>query len=196
MSSLKKAVLLGSLLAMPIVLILVLVARSGTLSPCPDKLSAEFVLSRADIGIPGISNWYELRVTNRWKLPLLVEACDFIDDAGAPGSMLAYSVQRWDESKQDWATVANLSGPHYCEPYPLGIIKARTRNKTMWPGESMQFGGEATEARGPFRLGDSLRFVVYSRLMGPGVKGCCVIPTGSFQITERPTDSGQYRIRH
>ena len=72
-------------------------------------LRAEVAITRReDIGIPGITKAYSATLTNRGRLPLRVARCNFITDAMAPGTEVAYSVQRWNESSKQWDTIAQF----------------------------------------------------------------------------------------
>lgn len=89
-------------------------------------LRATVVETKADIGIPGISKMYEARVTNFGLLPVKVESCDYLDDASSHGTMVAYAVQRWDDTSQQWRTVVASTAASFCKPYPLGIVKLKS----------------------------------------------------------------------
>jgi hypothetical protein len=159
----------------------------------PPKLSAEVNVENADIGIPGVTKMYEATLTNRGFLPVRVSRCDFIDDASAPGTMVAFAVQRWDKNQNRWETIADMSGPQFCKPYPLGIVEARRVNRWLWPGQRLSTGEEATAARGGFSLGDEARFVIFTETAGE--YGDAVMTPG-FLIDERPQPGTNFRIRH
>jgi len=87
----------------------------------PLGLHAEIQMQKADIGIEGISKMYEAKLTNFGFLPQQVRACDFITDASAKGTMVAYAVQQWDTESRNWKTVFEDEKSSFCRPYPLGI---------------------------------------------------------------------------
>jgi hypothetical protein len=154
----------------------------------PPRLSGEVEVTNADIGIPGITKMYEGTITNHGFLPVRVTRCDFIDDSMAPGTMVAYAVQRWNENLKRWDTVVDMSGPEFCKPYPLGIIKARLVNGWLWPGQRLSTGEEATAARLGFSVGDAGRFVIFTGTTG--------VTTESFAIDEHPQTDANLRVRH
>jgi hypothetical protein len=155
-------------------------------------LKAELSMSNADIGIPGISKMYEARIVNRGLWPVRVQRCDFVDDAMTPGKMVAYAVERWDESAKRWTTVVDGS-KGFCKPYPLGIVRAKLTTGLLWPGQSLATGEEATAARDGFNLGDRGRFVVFAGAAGDS---SAALSTGEFVIDQRPTTDIPLRVRH
>ncbi len=113
----------------------------------PSQLKADFRVTDADIGIPGVTKMYEATVRNRGLLPVRVARCNFIDDASAPGTMVAFAVQRWNKNLKQWETIVDMSGPQFCKPYPLGIVEAHLVNGWLWPSQRLSTGEEATAAR-------------------------------------------------
>src|SRR5690348_881340 len=99
-----------------------LVVAAAASKLIPSRLSAEVKVTNADIGIPGVTKMYEATVINRGLLPVRVARCDFIDDASAAGTMVAFAVQRWNKDLKRWETIVDTSGPRFCKPYPLGIV--------------------------------------------------------------------------
>jgi hypothetical protein len=159
----------------------------------PSRLSAEVKVTNADIGIPGVTKMYEATVTNRGLLPVRVSRCDFIDDASAPGTMVAFAVQRWNKNQNRWDTIVDTSGPRFCKPYPLGIVEARIVNGWLWPGQRLSTGEEATAARDGFSIGDEGRFVIFTGTTG---KYWDTVTTQGFFIDEHPQTDANLRIRH
>jgi hypothetical protein len=184
---------------MPTKNIVLVCAASGLLTAVfaskliPSRLSAEVKVTNADIGIPGVTKMYEATVTNHGLLPVRVARCDFIDDASAPGTMVAFAVQRWNRSLKQWETIADMSGPRFCKPYPLGIEEARMVNGWLWPGQHLSTREEATAARGDFSIGDEGRFVIFTETVG---KTGAKVATPSFVIDEHPQTDVGLRIRH
>ena len=156
-------------------------------------LRAEVHEVEADIGIPGVSRVYSALLVNDGWLPTRVKRCDFVDDASAPGRMLAYAVQRWDEQTKRWQNVAELNSHNFCKPYPLGIVESEVTWAWLWPGDSLAGGEEATAARDGFKLGDHARFVVFLGDAGDYQQS---IATDAFIITEQPTTSLRLRLKH
>ena len=157
------------------------------------RLSAELVVTNADIGIPGVSKMYEARLVNRGWWPVGISYCDFVDDASAPGRMVAYAVQRWDDQAQRWRTVVESTASDFCKPYPLGIVTARLTSGFLWPGQSIGSGEEATAAREAFNVGDKGRFVVFA---GKAGNYSTSFPTTVFNIDEHPQTDISLRSRH
>jgi hypothetical protein len=88
-------------------------------------LRAELVTSKVDLGIPGVTKAYEARLVNGGLLPTRIDRCDFVDDAFSKGKMVAFAVERWNESAQGWKAVVQLDRASFCKPYPLGIMQAK-----------------------------------------------------------------------
>jgi hypothetical protein len=165
--------------------------RHGHLVPL--GLHADVVVSHGDIGIGGISKLYEARLTNYGPFPARVTACDFITDASEHGTMVAYAVERWDNSSKKWKTVVEHDAATFCRPYPLGISQAHLFSTFLWPGQSISTGEEASAARG-FQLGDKARFSVFSQRAGDWTT---TFPTAAFPIDEIPkNEDDSLRVRH
>jgi hypothetical protein len=137
---------------------------------------------------------YEAELTNYGILPVAVTRCEFLDDTFSRGTMVAYSVERWNRSSGHWESVVNMNSRNFCKPYPLGIVEARVATKWLWLGQSITTGEEATAARDPLERGDSARFVVYLRT---GDANSASLPTAAFPIDESPAGyAGALRVRH
>jgi hypothetical protein len=157
-------------------------------------LRASVVETKADFGIPRISKMYAAKLTNFGIGPVKVASCDYLDDAFSHGTMVAYAVQRWDETSQQWRTVVASNTASFCKPYPLGIVRGKVANRWLWPGRSLSSGEEATAARDGFRRGDKARFVVF--VSSPGDYSNAVA-TGAFKIDEEPSRPDlNLRLRH
>lgn len=63
-------------------------------------LHADFIVSQADLGIPGITKVYDATLTNLGPFPRKVSVCEFVTDAMGHGTTLAFAVQRWEKSMQ------------------------------------------------------------------------------------------------
>ena len=162
------------------------------LSASKAGLKAELSVSNADIGIPGISKLYEARLVNRGLWPVRVSRCDFVDDTLTPGKMVAYSVEKWDDSTKRWTTVV-IGATGFCKPYPLGIVTAKLASGLLWPGQSLSAGEEATAARDGFNIGDRGRFVLFAGRAGDY---STALPTAEFVVDEHPTTDSPLRVRH
>jgi hypothetical protein len=177
-------------IAIPLAILAFVAVRFGTYT---HELQATIEVSKADIGIPGVTKMYEVRLSNTGRLPVRVTACDFVDDAFSPGTMVAYAVQRWDRSSKSWVKVMEFGPDSFCKPYPLGIVKASMVKRWIWPGGSLSAGEEATAARG-FRRGDTARFIIFT---GPPGDYNHSVATPAFTIDEERSEHGPpLRIGH
>jgi hypothetical protein len=158
-----------------------------------NQLRAKVLTRSEDIGIAGITKMYEATLTNRGFLPARVTQCDFIDDTGSPGTMVAYAVQRWNDSLKQWDMVVEFGKSQFCKPYPLGIVNAKLVNRWLWPGQSLSTGEEATAARGGFAMGDHARFVIFVGAAGDYDSS---VATADVTIDELPRPDVNLRVRH
>jgi hypothetical protein len=159
-----------------------------------EALRATVEVQKVDIGIPGISKMYAAKLSNAGILPVRVTACDFVDDAFSSGTMVAYAVERWDQTAQAWLKVVEWGPDSFCKPYPLGIIKASVVKRWIWPGKSLSTAEEATAARRGFRRGDTARFVIFA---GPAGQYKKALPTPAFTIDEEVSQPGfNLRVSH
>jgi hypothetical protein len=128
-------------------------------------LRAKVEVENADIGIPGITKMYRASLVNLAPWPILVSRCEYISDAIEHGTELAYAVQKWDNSQQQWSA-GNLKreagrAAYFCKPSPESIIEGRTTQNLLWPGRRLYTNSEATAANDEFHIGDRVRFVVF-----------------------------------
>ena len=157
------------------------------------RLKADVVTRNADIGIPGITKMYKATLTNRGLLPSRVTRCNFIDDTMSPGTMVAYAVQRWNETTKQWDTMVEFGKSEFCKPYPLGIVKATVADGWLWPGKSLSTGEEATAARDAFNVGDRARFVIFTGDPGDHTTS---VATPGFSIDEHRQGNANFRVKH
>jgi hypothetical protein len=159
----------------------------------PPKLSAELIVEKADMGIPGVSKVYHAKITNRGIRPVWVSRCDFVDDAMQRGTELAYEVERWDTSAKLWVK-SDFSRPDsFCKPYPLGIVEARQRGGWLWPAMSLSTNEEATAARDTSHIGDHVRFVIFIAAPGDYAHS---LTTQEVVIDEAYRESVPLRLSH
>jgi hypothetical protein len=153
----------------------------------PLGLHADVSVSRADLGIPGISKLYAAHVTNFGIFPRRIVRCEFVTDDSAHGVSVGYRLQHFDKSAGLWETVVDVAAA-YCQPYPLGIMQARLTSKLLWLGQTLSTGSEATGARGNLK-GETMRFIV--------VANGHDLPTAGFTIDEQVERAGaSYRVQH
>ena len=165
--------------------------------PPPYGLHSDIVVSNYSIGIPGINKLYEAHLFNFSSFPMVVQTCDFLTDAGAPGIELAYVVQKWDENSRTWTNLNDIAGGFYCGPVPLSKISARPIKRILMPGQSLFTNFEATAAREGFHKGDRARFIVFTRLDMSDPSEGYAFPTPEFLIDEESEDQEtQYKIAH
>jgi hypothetical protein len=153
----------------------------------PYGLHADVTVALADIGIPGISKVYQAQITNFGIIPRRVERCEFITDDSAHGVAIGYRLEKRDNLTGRWQTVVDAA-ERYCQPYPLGIMKAHLTSRLLWPGQVLSTADEATGARGNLK-GETMRFIVQVNGLG--------FETTGFTIDEQiqSKDVG-YRVRH
>ncbi len=160
----------------------------------PLGLHADVVVHKADIGIPGITNKYEARLTNLGFSPVSVERCVFVSDAGESGVMVAYNIERWDPGRRAWERTHEFAKPGFCAPVPLSMGDTHWRRTWLWPGQSLATGEEETGARAPFSSGDRVRFVVVTDVTGSGHAAYPTPPVTLDEQNENPRTV--YRARH
>ena len=181
------------IVAAAIVLLIAVAAISiGRLPGSTKGLHANLIVSKADIGIPGISTIYEAKLVNGGLWPVRISRCDFVDDTLSPGKMVGYAVQRWEATANRWTTVVEASA-EFCKPHPLAILKAKLTSALLWPGQSLSTGEEATAARDAFNVGDRVRFVIFTGRSGDYSKA---VATAEFVIDEHPKTDMPLRVRH
>jgi hypothetical protein len=184
---------LPALVASAVALVATGISVFAVLGGPKEGLQAEVTVDNADIGIPGISKMYEARLINRGLWPIRVHYCAFVDDSMSPGTMVAYAVERWENTLGSWKTIVRASGADFCRPYPLGIVKASLKSRLLWPGQSLSTEEEATAARDGFNIGDRARFVVFA---GEPEDSSSAIATPDFIIDEHRQTDVPLRIRH
>lgn len=154
-------------------------------------LHADYTVSHVDLSIPGISKVYNATLTNFGPFPRKVSACEFLTDAMAHGTALAFAIQRWDKTASAWNTALQPSTESFCKPYPLGIVQGQLVEKWLWPGQNLSIGSEATGAR--FRKGEVVRFVLFAANRWAATTG---YPTAAFEIDEQIDTAVPLRVRH
>jgi hypothetical protein len=154
-------------------------------------LHADFMVARVDLGIPGITKAYDATLTNFGPFPRNVSRCEYLTDAMAHESELAFSVQRWESSSQNWTTPLVPSKAFFCKPYPLGIVEGKVVERRLWPGQNLSIGEDATAAM--FQKGDIVRFVLFAAEPWTVASG---YPTAGFEIDEQVSTATPLRVRH
>jgi hypothetical protein len=162
----------------------------------PYGLHVDVVVYDANIGIPGQTKMYQVKLTNFTLLPVTLDSCSFLTDTLNSGTDYPYCVQRWDTNQVAWQTVAEPSREDFCAN-TLGRASSNIDSSTFWPGMSVDvMDGEATGARSTFSKGDSARFVVF-RHIGERVDWGTAIASEPFQIQDQVIrDSENYRVAH
>jgi hypothetical protein len=156
-------------------------------------LHVSLSVEKVEYGIPGITKVYDAFLENTGSGPVRVTRCDFLSDGGDWEQVLAYAVQRWSNSSQRWEEIAGTSREKFCHPYPLGMSRTHLKRMWFWPGQVLSIGEEATAARDGIKIGDKLRFVVFTGEPGDYSSS---IPTEAFIIDEASTSDVPERIRH
>ena len=134
----------------------------------------------ADIGIPGVTTSYAVKLRNHTVLPITFEGVQMPGGYPVSGVWYHYRVERWDARAKTWYTVAEIN------PTAMGNNPVVT--KRVWPGETLcPVTWEATAARDAFQKGDQARFVIFSSLKPAGASGQRIIYSPAFQIEEEPS---------
>ncbi len=155
-------------------------------------LRAQTIVTQDETGIPGISKWYEARITNRGPWPVVVTRCDAVDDAGGKEITVAYAIERWNQKLSRWDPVVVFNSSSFCKPYPLGIVEAQLKDTWLLPSQSLSTGEEITAAR--LHKGDVARFVVFT---GPAGDYSHSVVTKGFPIDEELARTDvPFRVRH
>lgn len=178
---------------MAVVCLLAVVVAVVWFTHPPGRLEASISVDKADYGIPGITKVYDASIRNTGGRPIPVSRCNFVDDTNVPGVMVSYALDRWDSASGQWKQLYSESKRWFCKPAPLSIIRANFVRRWLWPGQSLSIGEEATAARDGLKLGDHVRFVIFTDELGDRTHS---ISTPEFVIDERPTEDFSPRIRH
>jgi len=105
----------------------------------------------ADVTAPGGTQLFDAHLTNFGILPEKVERCEFVSDAGSHEKNVAYRLERLNRETNTWETLFDTER-NYCRPHPMV-------SRTLWPGQTLSIGPEATGARGDV-TGKTMRFVI------------------------------------
>ena len=174
-------------------LILLALAAFYVIAHSQPKLQARIVVEKADIGIPGVTKMYHAKLTNLGLRRAWVTRCDFVDDSMTSGTMIAHAVQRWDRVASTWTTISASDINSFCKPYPLGIVEANLHGGWLWPGQSLSTNEEATAGRAAIKVGDHIRFVVFTGAPGDYSQS---VATGEEVLDEASTSDVPLRIAH
>jgi hypothetical protein len=162
----------------------------------PIGLHADIEVHSGSTGIPGVTKTYEAILTNYGVLPASIEKCSYTSDISGIFTKLAYNIERWNSSRGAWETVETLASPDFCTPAPLRMANTRWDHLWLNPGQSLSTEEESTGARGSFRKGDKLRFVIVTEVSVPALNNASY-PTQPFTLDEQVIDDGvPYKIRH
>jgi hypothetical protein len=113
------------------------------------------------LGIRGLANFYNARLTNYGVLPITMIGCDYINWAGAHDTMVAYAVERWDAQMNTWKEVPEWDDSRlFCRP-AFEVVETHLIRRRLWPGQSLRVGGVMPAERGGFHQGDSGRFTIF-----------------------------------
>lgn len=162
----------------------------------PRGIHVDLVEEKGSIGIPGVNHLYEAHLFNFSYFPALVEECYFIDDVGWRSSKIAYRVQKRGSASDEWQSVGGDTGEYFCKTY-FGVNGAKTITSLLMPGEMRSTSWEATAGREGLKKGDSIRFVVLTRIHSTSDSDFGSYPTQTIILKEESEDKDtQYRLRH
>jgi len=158
-------------------LVLVVALSVGVMSY---GVHVDIMRTTADVGIPGVTTSYGVKLRNHTVLPITFEGVQMPGGYPASGVWFHYRVERWDTKAKTWSTVAEIN------PTTMGNNPVVT--KRVWPGGTLYpVTWEATAARDAFQKGDQARFVIFSSLKAADASGQKVIYSPAFQIEEEPS---------
>jgi hypothetical protein len=133
----------------------------------------------ADVGIPGVTTSYSVKLRNHTALPMTFEGVRLPSGYPASGVWYHYRIEKWDTKARTWYTVAEVN------PTTMGNNPVVT--KRVWPGGTLYpVTWEATAARDAFQKGDQARFVIFCSLKPANASGQRIIYSPVFQIEEEP----------
>lgn len=122
---------------------------------------------------------YRAVIVNSGYLPVLVGRCETVSDAMSPDIRIGDVLQRWRREDGTWMTVAERNE---CGLVPLGVIKARSKHRFLWPRQQLHsawFFPSVGFAGSPFQHGDKVRFLVLTYTPKEDSEG---IPSPQFMI--------------
>jgi hypothetical protein len=119
----------------------------------------------ADVIASGGTQLFDAHLTNFGFLPEKVERCEVVSDAGAREENVPYRLERLNRETNTWEILFEAER-NSCRPYPMV-------SRTVWPGQTLSIGPQATEARGDV-TGKTMRFVIEAN----GRQ----FPTGPFEV--------------
>jgi len=91
-------------------------------------LRAQTIVTQYETGIPGISKWYEARITNRGPWPVVVTRCNAVDDPGGKEMRVAYP----HLSRQDYRFPENAIG-FFAAPLPVRGLEGTEYEGVCFP---------------------------------------------------------------
>jgi len=160
-----------------IALVLVAALRVGVMSY---GVHVDIMRMTADVGIPGVTTSYAVKLSNRTVLPITFEGVQMPGGYPTSGVWYHYRVERWDAKAKTWCTVAEIN--------PTTMSNNPVVTKRLWPGGTLYpVTWEATAAREAFQKGDQARFVIFSSLKAADASGQKIIYSPAFQIEEEPS---------
>jgi hypothetical protein len=129
----------------------------------PLGLHADVAISTESnlLGIPGVANDYNARLTNYSVLPITMNVCDYINWAGAHDTMVAYAVERWDPQSNTWKIVSEWDDSRFFCRSAFEVVETHLIRRRLWPGQSLRVGGVMPAERGGFQRGDGGRFTIF-----------------------------------
>jgi hypothetical protein len=160
-------------------------------------LHAEVIVTtRADLlGIEGIAEIYDARLTNYGIFPVTMTVCDCLD-SGAPETMVAYIVERWDARLDGWKMVTewdDYGSRLFCHP-SFEVTETHLAPRRLWPGQSIRVGQVIPPERDGFQVGDYGRFTIFLRADGDRSAS---LSTPAFRVDRQKKNQGmQSLVQH
>lgn len=154
----KRALLFGSLA----VLALSVIGLIYRISPLSKRTSN--ILIRVNVLTPAPNALgYQVSIENDSYLPVVIGRCETVSDAMYRDTVVGDAIQRWQPEDNSWKT---MFARNECRTVPLGIIEAKFTRKLLWHGQQLHtapFFANIGFRTLPFRRGDKIRFVVFTR---------------------------------
>jgi hypothetical protein len=158
--------------------------RYGHLAPVRLHADVDFTIESNLLGIRGVANVYNARLTNYSVLPITLSVCDYINWAGAHDTVVDFVVERWDTQSNTWKGVPEWDNSRlFCRP-AFEVVETHLIRRRLWPGQGLRVGGVMPAERGGFHQGDYGRFTIF---LGAAHFSNSVTSTAGFRI-DRSTE--------
>ena len=146
---------------------------------------ADVLKSPSEVGIPGVRTVYAAKVSNYTFFPLRLVGWDYVGDVlGVPPSFnCRFQLQKFSPQDAHWTVVIDFK--------PIGPSQVPLASKRLYPLASLvPMESEPVGARDALRIGDLVRFAVFTNIYAPVAD----VHTEPFRVSEvRTTESSSAR---